>query len=285
MAKVVDKAEAKLQEAKPAAKSVWQNIKPFVNGGASGMLATCVIQPIDMVKVRLQLGAQGSPVRSLCARRSHLPKSGVAQAEGASAKVSCRVFLPQHVAEHAGLYALVQWRLAWRQSEACYQDLRALCLPDRGDKGDHCQGGLWRPVSRPVGGAVAAGHIHNRASGYLQQPVYLPEEGQRWQGARRLHPLAAKFQAGAVNKGEQVARCSAPPKLSLAVVLLGYSPVLPAQPPPHWKKAEACCPVWRCMARLQLARLLGFSRILRWVPDPHACVRSGCRSGKRRRRG
>ena len=63
MAKVVDKAEAKLQEAKPAAKSVWQNIKPFFNGGASGMLATCVIQPIDMVKVRLQLGAQGSPVR------------------------------------------------------------------------------------------------------------------------------------------------------------------------------------------------------------------------------
>jgi hypothetical protein len=26
-------------------------VKPFVNGGASGMLATCVIQPIDMVKV------------------------------------------------------------------------------------------------------------------------------------------------------------------------------------------------------------------------------------------
>ena len=68
MAKVVDKAEAKLQEAKPAAKSVWQNIKPFFNGGASGMLATCVIQPIDMVKVRLQLGSQGSPVRSLCER-------------------------------------------------------------------------------------------------------------------------------------------------------------------------------------------------------------------------
>ncbi|KAL2328812.1 hypothetical protein Fmac_022239 [Flemingia macrophylla] len=29
------------------------------NGGASGMLATCVIQPIDMIKVRIQLG-QGS---------------------------------------------------------------------------------------------------------------------------------------------------------------------------------------------------------------------------------
>ena len=30
------------------------------------MLATCVIQPIDMVKVRLQLGASGSPVILLC---------------------------------------------------------------------------------------------------------------------------------------------------------------------------------------------------------------------------
>lgn len=42
-------------------KSLWQTVKPFVNGGASGMLATCCIQPIDMVKVRLQLGAQGGP--------------------------------------------------------------------------------------------------------------------------------------------------------------------------------------------------------------------------------
>ncbi|RZC82855.1 hypothetical protein C5167_045641 [Papaver somniferum] len=40
---------------------VWPTIKPFVNGGASGMLATCVIQPVDMVKVRIQLG-QGSAV-------------------------------------------------------------------------------------------------------------------------------------------------------------------------------------------------------------------------------
>lgn len=39
--------------------TLWPTVKPFVNGGASGMLATCVIQPIDMVKVRIQLG-QGS---------------------------------------------------------------------------------------------------------------------------------------------------------------------------------------------------------------------------------
>ncbi|XP_019173936.1 PREDICTED: mitochondrial dicarboxylate/tricarboxylate transporter DTC-like [Ipomoea nil] len=46
------------QKPKPAA-GIWSTVKPFVNGGCSGMLATCVIQPIDMIKVRIQLG-QGS---------------------------------------------------------------------------------------------------------------------------------------------------------------------------------------------------------------------------------
>ncbi|KAK3043585.1 hypothetical protein RJ639_002164 [Escallonia herrerae] len=36
------------EKAKPA--GVWPTVKPFVNGGASGMLATCVMQPIDMIK-------------------------------------------------------------------------------------------------------------------------------------------------------------------------------------------------------------------------------------------
>ncbi|GER41240.1 mitochondrial substrate carrier family protein [Striga asiatica] len=46
-------------EEKTKSTGVWPTVKPFVNGGASGMLATCVIQPIDMIKVRIQLG-QGS---------------------------------------------------------------------------------------------------------------------------------------------------------------------------------------------------------------------------------
>lgn len=53
-------AEAKQQQQQPqtalAASGAWKTVKPFVNGGASGMLATCVIQPIDMVKVKIQLG-------------------------------------------------------------------------------------------------------------------------------------------------------------------------------------------------------------------------------------
>lgn len=43
-------------------RTLWKVSKPFVNGGASGMIATCFIQPIDMIKVRIQLGAQGNPL-------------------------------------------------------------------------------------------------------------------------------------------------------------------------------------------------------------------------------
>ncbi len=44
---------------------VWKAVKPYFNGGLSGMGATCIIQPIDMVKVRLQLGATGGPVSAV----------------------------------------------------------------------------------------------------------------------------------------------------------------------------------------------------------------------------
>lgn len=50
---------AKLENHHPPAW--WTAIKPYVNGGLSGMSATCIIQPVDMVKVRIQLGAKGSP--------------------------------------------------------------------------------------------------------------------------------------------------------------------------------------------------------------------------------
>jgi solute carrier family 25 (mitochondrial oxoglutarate transporter), member 11 len=61
---------------------VWKAAKPFFNGGLSGMAATCIIQPIDMVKVRIQLGATGGPVSGhLAAPRQH---------DGADASASCR---------------------------------------------------------------------------------------------------------------------------------------------------------------------------------------------------
>ncbi|CAD7696506.1 unnamed protein product [Ostreobium quekettii] len=46
----------------PGQTFLWKATKPFVNGGLSGMMATCIIQPIDMIKVRIQLGAKGNPI-------------------------------------------------------------------------------------------------------------------------------------------------------------------------------------------------------------------------------
>eukprot|EP00959_Pyramimonas_sp_CCMP1952_P129848 2715576-Pyramimonas_sp.AAC.1 len=34
---------------------VWMAARPYMLGGSAGMLATCVIQPIDMIKVQKQL--------------------------------------------------------------------------------------------------------------------------------------------------------------------------------------------------------------------------------------
>lgn len=37
----------------------WRNSKPFINGGLAGCIGLTIMQPVDMVKVRIQLG-QGS---------------------------------------------------------------------------------------------------------------------------------------------------------------------------------------------------------------------------------
>lgn len=43
-------------------KTPWQLVQPFVTGGAAGMAATAVIQPVDMIKVRIQLAGEGKMV-------------------------------------------------------------------------------------------------------------------------------------------------------------------------------------------------------------------------------
>ena len=48
-----------MAEEKPKISNVWNIVKLFFNGGAFGMVATCVIHLVDMIKVRIQLG-QGS---------------------------------------------------------------------------------------------------------------------------------------------------------------------------------------------------------------------------------
>lgn len=49
---------AQQQPKAPAPKSIWTTIQPFVIGGLSGMTATCVIQPVDMIKVRIQIKSE-----------------------------------------------------------------------------------------------------------------------------------------------------------------------------------------------------------------------------------
>lgn len=39
-------------------KSFWDVAQPFVIGGTSGCIATTVIQPIDMIKVQIQLKSE-----------------------------------------------------------------------------------------------------------------------------------------------------------------------------------------------------------------------------------
>lgn len=56
MAPAQVKADAQDFLHKPAVRAAL----PFINGGIAGMVATSVIQPIDMVKVRLQLAGEGA---------------------------------------------------------------------------------------------------------------------------------------------------------------------------------------------------------------------------------
>jgi len=53
---------------------VWKAAKPFVTGSMSGMMATCCIQPMDMIKVRIQLGAAGGGSTSPVAIASQMIK-------------------------------------------------------------------------------------------------------------------------------------------------------------------------------------------------------------------
>ena len=38
--------------------TMFDRMQPFMIGGLSGMTATCVIQPVDMIKVRIQIKSE-----------------------------------------------------------------------------------------------------------------------------------------------------------------------------------------------------------------------------------
>ena len=63
----------------PAAEKnkYWVAAKPFVTGSLAGSLSTCVIQPMDMVKVRIQVGAaEGGKTSPLQIARQLMAEEG-----------------------------------------------------------------------------------------------------------------------------------------------------------------------------------------------------------------
>ena len=57
-----------------ADNATWKAVKPFMNGGLSGMGATCIIQPLDIVKVRLARFGARRPASPRDARVSAPPR-------------------------------------------------------------------------------------------------------------------------------------------------------------------------------------------------------------------
>jgi len=60
--------------------SAWKTVQPFVLGGASGMFATCVMQPIDFIKVQIQVlgeGAKGQSASPFAIFRDTVKNQGV----------------------------------------------------------------------------------------------------------------------------------------------------------------------------------------------------------------
>lgn len=82
---------------------IWNASKPFVTGSLSGCMATCVIQPIDMVKVRIQIGgAEGGSTSPIEVTKKLLREDGVAgMYRGLSAGLTRQVF---YTGARLGLY-------------------------------------------------------------------------------------------------------------------------------------------------------------------------------------
>jgi hypothetical protein len=76
-----------------ADNKTWQSLKPFVNGGLSGIGATCVIQPLDIVKARATCHAGSAklwqPLLSPPFGRLPPPLRGAAPAPRRCAQLPC----------------------------------------------------------------------------------------------------------------------------------------------------------------------------------------------------
>lgn len=60
-------SQEKIPASKKTSTKILDAVLPFALGGCSGMIATCFVQPVDMVKVRIQIKSE---------LNSNLPKEG-----------------------------------------------------------------------------------------------------------------------------------------------------------------------------------------------------------------
>ncbi|CAD7963523.1 unnamed protein product [Amoebophrya sp. A120] len=82
---------------------VWKAFKPFVTGSISGSVATCCIQPMDMVKVRIQVAAaEGKPTSPVTIATTLVKEEGfLAMYSGLSAGLTRQVI---YTGARLGLY-------------------------------------------------------------------------------------------------------------------------------------------------------------------------------------
>ncbi|CAD7956767.1 unnamed protein product [Amoebophrya sp. A25] len=82
---------------------VWKAAKPFLTGSMAGSFATCCIQPMDMIKVRIQVAAaEGKPTSPVTIASTMLKEEGfLAMYSGLSAGITRQVI---YTGARLGLY-------------------------------------------------------------------------------------------------------------------------------------------------------------------------------------
>ena len=213
----------------------WLAAKPFVNGGLSGIAATCMIQPVDIVKARPAAPAAAAEGASMLRHQASLPAARLRRSFCvAAARAALCLPLRRRRSTHAPPSPHRPSSLLALCSAGSPSD-RGRRLPLRaGDRAGE-EGGLWGAVRGPVRGRAAPNHVHLLAPGHLQ----VRPSSQITRCARAARPGAARRPRGALRAR---ARCagSLPPSTSiLSEKLKTYND---GKPVPLYQKAAAGAP-------------------------------------------
>jgi solute carrier family 25 oxoglutarate transporter 11 len=159
---------------------VWKAAKPFVTGSMSGMFATCCIQPMDMIKVRIQLGAASGGSTSPVTIASQMIKN-----EG-------------FLAMYAGLGAGLTRQVVYTGARLGLFDIFTDMSKDK--KYDNLPGILKKSVCAIGAGGIAAvaGNPADLALIRMQSDTLLPEaERRNYRGVGHALTSIAKIEGPA----------------------------------------------------------------------------------------